>query len=64
VKKKSNIRQAFLLVMNVRPKMAHNAPTIGEGGDFNHKSQCVEQVFNIAVNVKRSTAPPILPNVC
>lgn len=44
--------------------MAHNVPTLGEGGDFNHKSLCVEQMLNIAVNVKRSNAPPLLPNVC
>jgi hypothetical protein len=41
-----------------------NVPTLGEGGDFNHKCQCGERMLNIAVNVERSTAPPLLPNVC
>ena len=45
-------------------KMVANVPTLGEGGDFNHKCQCGEQMFNIAVIVERSTAPPLLPNVC
>jgi hypothetical protein len=45
-------------------KMATNAPTLGEGGDFNHKCRCGERMLNIAVNVERSTAPPLLPNVC
>lgn len=44
--------------------MAHNVPTLGEGGDFNHKCRCGERILNIAVNVERSTAPPLLPNVC
>ena len=44
--------------------LAGNVPTLGEGGDFNHKCRCVERMLNIAVNVKRSTAPPLLPNVC
>lgn len=47
-----------------RLKIAYNGPTLGEGGDFNHKCQCGEQMFNIAVIVERSTAPPLLPNVC
>jgi len=41
-----------------------NVPTLGEGGDFNHKCRCGKRMMNIAVNVKRSTAPPLLPNVC
>ncbi len=45
-------------------KLLHNVPTLGEGGDFNHKSQCGERMLNIAVSVERSTAPPLLPNVC
>jgi hypothetical protein len=45
-------------------RIAYNVPTLGEGGDFNHKCRCGEQMLNIAVNVKRSTAPPLLPNVC
>ena len=44
--------------------MEHNVKTLGEGGDFNHKSQCGERMLNIAVIVKRSTALPLLPNVC
>jgi hypothetical protein len=44
--------------------MEHNVPTLGEGGDFNHKCRCGERMLNIAVNVERSTAPPLLPNVC
>ncbi len=45
-------------------KMTDNVPSLGEGGDFNHKCQCVERMLNMAVNVERSTAPPLLPNVC
>ena len=41
-----------------------NVPTLGEGGDFYHKSRCGERMLNIAVIVERSTAPPLLPNVC
>jgi len=44
--------------------MAHNGFTLGEGGDFNHKSRCGERMMNLAVIVERSTAPPLLPNVC
>ena len=44
--------------------IAYNVKTLGEGGDFNHKYWCVERMMNIAVNVERSTAPPLLPNVC
>jgi len=44
--------------------MRHNVPTLGEGGDYNHKCRCGEQMLNTAVNVERSTAPPLLPNVC
>jgi hypothetical protein len=46
------------------PKISPNVPTLGEGGDFNHKCQCGERMLNIAENVERSTAPPLLPNVC
>jgi hypothetical protein len=45
-------------------RIAYNVPTLGEGGDFNHKCRCGERMLNIAVNVERSTAPPLLPNVC
>jgi len=41
-----------------------NGFTLGEGGDFNHKSRCGERMMNLAVIVERSTAPPLLPNVC
>jgi hypothetical protein len=44
--------------------ITHNVKTLGEGGDFNHKCLCGERMLNIAVNVERSTAPPLLPNVC
>ena len=44
--------------------LAYNVPTLGEGGDFKHKFRCGERMLNIAVNVKRSTAKPLLPNVC
>jgi len=44
--------------------IAYNVPTLGEGGDFNHKSRCGERMLNLAVNVERSDAPPLLPNVC
>jgi len=44
--------------------IAPNVPTLGEGGDFHHKSRCGERMLNIAVNVERGTAPPLLPNVC
>ena len=46
------------------PKPNPNVPRLGEGGDFNHKCRCGERILNIAVNVERSTAPPLLPNVC
>jgi hypothetical protein len=42
----------------------YNVPTLGEGGDFNHKCRCGERMLNIAVIVERNTAPPLLPNVC
>ena len=42
----------------------NNGSTLGEGGDFNHKCRCGERMLNIAVNVERNTAPPLLPNVC
>lgn len=45
-------------------QLAPNAKTLGEGGVFTHKCQCGEQMLNIVVNVDRSTAPPLLPNVC
>mgnify|MGYP007067823064 CR=1 FL=1 len=45
-------------------KVAYNVPTLGEGGDYNHKCRCGEQMLNTAVNVERSTAPPLLPSVC
>jgi hypothetical protein len=44
--------------------LATNVPTLGEGGDLYHKCQCGERMLNIAVNVERSTEPPLLPNVC
>jgi hypothetical protein len=44
--------------------IAPNVLGVGEGGDFNHKYQCGERMLNIAENVERSTAPPLLPNVC
>ena len=44
--------------------LAHNVPTLGEGGDFNHKRLCGERMLNLAVNIERSTAPTLLPNVC
>jgi len=44
--------------------IATNVPTLGEGDVFNHKSRCGGQMLNIAVNVERSTAPPLLPSVC
>jgi len=44
--------------------IATNVKTLGEGGDFQHKCQCGERMLNIAVNVERTTAPPLLPNVC
>ena len=44
--------------------IAHNVPALGEGGVLNHKCQYGERILNIAVNIKRSTAPPLLPNVC
>jgi hypothetical protein len=49
---------------NGQQGISYNVPTLGEGGDFNHKCQCGKLMFNIAVNVERSTAPPLLPNVC
>ena len=33
-------------------------------GTSRHKCRCGERKLNIAVNVERSTAPPLLPNVC
>lgn len=47
-----------------KSSIGYNGFTLGEGGDFNHKCRCGEQMLNIAVNVERSTAPPLLPNVC
>jgi hypothetical protein len=44
--------------------LATNVSTLGEGGDFNHKCQCGERMLNIVVNIERSTAPQLLPNVC
>jgi len=46
------------------PTMAYNVFGLGEGGDINHKCLCGELILNIAVNVKRSNAPPLLPSVC
>ena len=50
--------------MTAKRSLATNVPTLGEGGDYNHKCRCGEQMLNTAVNVERSTAPPLLPNVC
>jgi hypothetical protein len=44
--------------------ITYNVPTLGEGGDFNHKYQCGKRMLNLAVNVYRRTVPPLLPNVC
>ena len=46
------------------PAISYNVPSLGEGGDFYHKCKCGERMLNIVVNVERSTAPPLLPNVC
>jgi hypothetical protein len=43
--------------------MRHNE-LLGEGGEFHRKIRCGERMLNTAVNVERSTAPPLLPNVC
>lgn len=56
------IRQ--MLNWNTDVVLAYNDLRLGEGGDFNHKCQCGERMLNIAVIVERSTAPPLLPNVC
>lgn len=45
-------------------KVTANVKTLGEGGDFYHKCKCGVRMLNIAVNVKLSNAPPLLPNVC
>ena len=49
---------------NGQQGISYNVKTLGEGGDFHHKCRCVERMLNIAVNVERGTAPPLLPNVC
>ena len=52
-----------LKIVLILAHITANVKTLGEGGYFNHKRQCGEQMLNIAVNVGRSTAPPLLPNV-
>jgi len=68
VLKKRGIFYLKFLNRNVQSEavcqLAYNVSTLGEGGDFNHKCRYGERMLNIAVNVKRSTAPPLLPNVC
>ena len=54
----------LLVLLRSCRRVADNVSALGEGGDFNQKYQCGERMLNIAVNVKRSTAPPLLPNVC
>ena len=45
-------------------KISYNGSGIAEGGVFYHKCRCGELMLNLAVNVERSTSPPLLPNVC
>jgi len=58
------VLEALNLNFSTFVALAHNVPTLGEGGDFNHKCKSGERMSNIAVIVERSTAPPLLPNVC
>jgi hypothetical protein len=44
--------------------MTDNVFGLGEGGILTTKNQCGKRILNIAVSVDRSTAPPLLPNVC
>jgi hypothetical protein len=45
-------------------KVTHNGFGLYEGGELKHKTMNEERMLIIAVNVERSTAPPLLPNVC
>ena len=54
----------YLIGCRCLSHLAYNVLRLGEGGDFNHKCLCGERMLNIAVNVERSIAPPLLPNVC